>query len=234
MKVLLISGSDDLSKTISIILKVRWPELALLHSIEARESVEQLYREQPDIVMLHLDSGTIDHFDLIAQIRSFSPVPLIVLSSSDDVIDKIRALEMGADDWIAPSTIPMEFIAKVNALLRRRPPHSNDHHTASFLKGKLRINYDSHEVSMSGKPVKLTPLEYKILCQLASSEGSIISNSDLLQCVWGPAYEADHEFVKKYIHRLRYKIESDPVHPEIILNSRGEGYLLAESPHSTN
>lgn len=233
MKVLLISGSDDLSKTISIILKVRWPELSLLRSIEERESIEQIYRELPDIVMLNLDSGNIDHFDIIGQIRSFSPVPLIVLSSSDDVMDKIRALEMGADDWIHPSAIPMEFIAKVNAVLRRCINHSNNHFQ-SFLHGKLSIDHDTHQVCVSGKTHKLTPIEYKLLSLLVNNEGRVVTRADLLHTIWGPDYRADPAFLKKYIHSLRSKLEEHSSNPEIILNERGVGYIFTPHHDSTN
>lgn len=234
MTTVVIGTSEDLSQTISVILKVRWPKLILTHVNEPKAGLALIHSTKPDLVILQPGENPQSYFDLIGQIRICSDVPIIVLSSDNNVTDKVRALEMGADDWIAPSSVPMEFIAKVNALLRRCSPHSKDHHISSFLNGNLRINYDSHEVSMRGKSVKLTPIEYKILSQLSSNEGSIVSYSDLLLCAWGPTYEADHEFVKKYIHRLRYKIESNPTHPEIILTSRGEGYLLAESPHSTN
>ncbi len=233
MKVLLIGGSDELSKTISIILKVRWAELNLLQSIEVRESIEQIYRELPDIVMLHLDSGTIDYFDLIVQIRSFSPVPLIVLSSSDDVIDKIRALEMGADDWLNPSTIPMEFIAKVNAVLRRCINYSNNH-SQCFLNGKICLDCDKHQVCISGTTHKLTPIEYKILSLLVNNEGKIVTRADLLHAVWGPDYRADPAFLKKYIYSLRSKLEEHPHQPKVILNERGMGYIFTPHHDSTN
>lgn len=225
MKALLVGDSEELSQTISLILKVRWPQLTLVHAIEAREGMELIYREQPDIVMLHLDSAAVDCFDLISQIRSFSDVPLIILSEKNDVMDKIRALEMGADDWIAPSSIPMEFIAKVNAILRRRSPRSNAH-ISSFFDGKLSINFATREVCALGRPVKLTPIEYKILCQLVRNEGSVVSRADLLHSVWGPDYRADPEFLKKYIYRLRSKVEEEPTKPKIILNERGIGYKL--------
>jgi len=119
MKVLFVSDSEELSKTISLVLKVRWPNLSLFHTSEARESLQLIHREEPHIAMLHLDSVPGDCFDLISQICSFSDVPRIVIGQRDDVMDKVRALEMGADEWIVQSSVPMEFIAKVNALLRR-------------------------------------------------------------------------------------------------------------------
>lgn len=228
VKVLIASDSKDLLQTISLILRVRWPELSLVHTTEAREGLDLIHREQPDIVMLHHDSAAPDYFDLISQIRSFSDVPLIVLGQSDDVVDKVRALEMGADDWIARDCVPMEFIAKVTAILRRCSPCSNDH-AVSFLDGKLRINYATHEVCVSGRLVKLTPIEYKILSYLAKNQGSVVSSAELRRCVWGPNYETDKEILKINICRLRAKIEEEPANPQIVLSERGVGYVIRAS-----
>lgn len=228
MKVLVASDSKDLVQTISLILKVRWPELSLIHATEAREGLDLIHREQPDIVMLHLDSVALDCFDLISQIRSFSDVPLLVLSQSDDVVDQVRALEMGADGWFTPSSLPMEFIAKVTAILRRCSPCSNDH-AVSFLDGKLTINYATREVFASGKKTKLTPIEYKILSYLAKNQGSVVSSAELLRCVWGPNYETDKEILKINICRLRAKIEEEPANPQIVLSERGVGYVIRAS-----
>lgn len=227
MKFLVVGDSKDLSQTIPLILKVRWPDLSLIHATEAREAVNLIHGEQPDVVVLHLDSALVDCFDLIAQIRGFSDVPLVVFSDSNDVVDKVRALEMGADDYIAQPYMPMEFIARVNAILRRCSPSYNGR-PVSFLNGKLSINYASYQIHVSGKPVKLTPIEYKILCQLAKNVGSVVSSADLLNNVWGPNYQADHEFLKKYIFRIRSKIEENPANPEIIRTERGVGYSLAK------
>ena len=228
MKVLLVSDSEELSKTIPLVLKVRWPNLSLFCTSEARECLQLIHREQPCIALLHLDSGPEDCFDLISQIRSFSDVPLIVISQSDDVMDKVRALEMGADEWILQSAVPMEFIAKVNALLRRCQSNA-DSCILSFLDGKLSIDSCRHQVSVSGKQVKLTPMEYKILLQLAQNEGSVVSRETLLRTVWGPSYGDYVECLKKYIYRLRCKMEEDPATPKIVLTERGVGYFIASS-----
>lgn len=231
MKVLFIGDSEELLQAMSIILKVRWRELSLIHATEARQATELIHKEQPDIVMLQVDAASPDGFDLIRQIRSFSEVPLIALSQSRDVMDKVRALEIGADDWIPPSS-PMEYIAKVNAILRRCSP-LGDSYTASFLCGKLSINYATHDVSVNGKPVGLTPIEYKILCQLVRNEGSVVAHTNLLNSVWGPHYGAAPEFLKKYIYRLRSKIEEDPADPKIICTKRGVGYIFITVSDST-
>jgi len=218
-------------QAMSIILKVRWRELSLIHVTEAMQATEVIHKEQPDIVMLQVDAESLDDFDIIEQIRRFSEVPLIALSKSNDVMDKVRALEMGADDWIPPSS-PMEYIAKVNAILRRCSPFG-DSYTASFLCGKLTINYATHDVYVNGKPVELTPIEYKILYQLVRNADSVIGHTNLINSVWGPHYGAAPEFLKKYIYRLRSKIEEDPADPKIICTRRGVGYAFITASDST-
>jgi two-component system KDP operon response regulator KdpE len=239
MKVLVVSHSQDLSQVISSILKVRWPDLSLVHANETRESLELIHRERPDIVMFHISERSegavvtqhpehwvlgegvppLDCFDLISQIRSFSGVPLIVISQSEDVMDKVKALEMGADDWVSPPFIPMEFIAKVNA------------RKSYFLGGKLAINYATREIFVFDKKLKLTPIQYRLLCHLIENQGRVCSSAELLQHVWGPNYSDERELLKLGIYRLRSKIEEDPSKPEIIFNERGIGYVIrASSP----
>lgn len=232
MKVLVVNHSQGLSQAVASVLKVRWPDLSLVPANETRESLELIHREQPDIVMFHIPgrsdgAPSPDCLDFISQIRSFSDVPLIVISQSDDVMDKVQALEMGADDWVSSSFIPIEFIAKVSAILRRRSPNSHD--VSFFLNGKLSINYDTRQVRILGKPVKLTPIQYKLLCHLIKNQGRVCSSAELLQHVWGPNYGGERELLKLSVYRLRSKIEEDPSNPEIIFNERGIGYVIRAS-----
>lgn len=233
-------------------LKVRWPDLRLIRARESAESLELIHREEPDIVMLHFSERSSGHvlseeggagqsnsegaplldcFELIARIRSLSNVPVIVISQSDDVIDRVRALEVGADDWMSSSFIPMEFIAKVNAILRRCSPGRQG--IASFLNGRLAVDYSAREVFVSGRPVKLTPIQYKIFCHLIQNAGRVCTSSELLLHVWGPHYGDDREVLKRNVHRLRSRIEEDPSKPQIICNHRGVGYVIGASASDT-
>ena len=233
MKVFVFTDSKDLVETISVILKVRWPDLTMLQAIEAREGMNLIYREQPDLVMLHFDSAaTVNSFDFIGEVRSFSDVPIVIFSQESDVADEVRALEMGADDWIVLASLPiMAFIARVSAILRRCSAQ-NTKATSSFFNGKLMINCAAHELLVEGKVVKLTPIESKIACELVRNGGSVVSSVSLLRSAWGPDYRADPNFLKKYIYRLRAKIEHDPANPELILTERGVGYKLAQPSDS--
>jgi len=226
LKIVLVSDSQDLARDISLVLKVRWPGLSLLSSLETRESTALIHREQPDIVMLVHGTPSVDCFDLISRVRSFSDVPLIVLGQDANAADRLKLLEMGADSWITLSSISMEFITEVNTILRRSSLRNdwNSH----FLGGKLAINYPRREVLVSGKKVNLPPILYRILCHLAQNEGRVVSGNELLRRVWGPAYEGEMEILKANIYRLRCKIEQDPARPEIILTERGAGYIILD------
>ncbi len=235
MKALVISRSEESAQAIASVLRVRWPDLSLVHASEARPSLELIHGEQPDIVTLHLPESSeeappSDYFGLIAQIRSFSDVPLMVIGRTDHVMDKVTALETGADDWTSSDFVPMEFIARINAILRRCSPRND--RRSYFLGGKLAVNYATREVFISDKKVKLTPIQYKLLCHLAQNEGRVCSAVELLRHVWGPSYSDDKELLKLGVYRLRAKIEQDPSNPEIVLNERGVGYVIRAASSS--
>ena len=226
MKVLLVGGSEELCATLRVVLRVRWHNIELSHVANWRESLSVLRREEPVLVLVDCSSDVAVCCDLISQVRSFSDVPLVVVGDGEDVTAKVRALETGADDWIHASSIPMEFIARVNALLRRYRTESESA-MALYSNGPLSIDFATQEARISGRRLGLTPTEFKVLCLLARHEGTVVTREALLSTVWGSESYSDPEFVKKYIHRLRVKLEDDPADPRIIVNRRGVGYMLA-------
>ena len=232
MRVLLVKLPGDIAEYIPVVLKVRWSDLTILAADESTEALQLVHSEQPHLAILHLPARTdgASHeecFDLIARIRSFSVMPLIVLGQEDEVMDRVRALETGADDWVSTGFSPMEFIAKVGAILRRCVPHEQA--VGSFLGGRLSIDYAARQVSVLGRPVQLTPIQYKILCHLAENEGRVCTSTELLQHVWGPRSRDAKELLKLNVYRLRSKLKQDPSDPEIIFNERGTGYIIRPS-----
>jgi two-component system KDP operon response regulator KdpE len=235
IKVLLVKLPEEVAEYITLVLKVRWPGMISLSASEAREAAELIHSEQPHLVMLYLPEKYVtstpgNRFDLINHIRSFSEVPIIVIGQFADDMDKVQALQMGADDWVSPSFLPMEFMAKVNAILRRCFPDKQG--ISSFLNGRLSIDYAARQVSVAGNPVKLTPIQYEILCHLVRNAGRVCSSAELLRHVWGPEYGDEKDILKLNVHRLRSKIEEDPSSPEIILSERGVGYVIRTSSSS--
>jgi DNA-binding response OmpR family regulator len=235
MKALLVKLPEELSRYVLLVLNIRWPGMMSVHAGEAGEAAGLIHSERPDLVFLYLPERSTgsepeECFQLIGEISSFCEVPLVVIGASDDVTDKIKALETGADDWVSRDFVPMEFIAKVNAILRRRYP--NKQGVASLYGGRLSIDYDARQVYISGNPVNLTPTQYDILCHLARNVGRVCTNTELLQHIWGPNYADEKEILKLSVHRLRSRIEKDPSSPEIILNERGIGYVIRASGRS--
>ena len=229
MKVLVVGASQDLTETLRVILSVRWHDITVLHTQDWGDSLAAVRREEPMLVLIDHSSEIAKTCDFISQLRSFSDVPVVVVGEEEDVTAEVRALETGADDWIPASSIPMEFIARVHALVRRcHGEHGCP--LAPYCNGTLCIDFARQEVRIDGRRLSLTPTEFKVLCHLAKHEGSVVTREALLATVWGSESYADPEFVKKYIHRLRVKLEDDPAEPTIIVNRRGVGYMLATAP----
>lgn len=230
MRVLLVEMPDELSDYVAIALRVRWPDLSLLQARAHGEALQLVRNDDLHLALLHLPGpgqGSRHRRGLlfIAQIRTFSSMPLIVIGKSKDAMDRTRALDMGADDWISASFTHMELIARVNAILRRYSPGKRPG-VSFFLDGDLSIDFAAHRVCIAGNPVKLTPIQYKILCLLAENEGKVCTSSELLRKIWGPNASDDKELLKLNIYRLRSKLETDPSRTSMIFTERGVGYII--------
>ncbi len=223
MKVLVIEDKQQVIRDITFCLQVRYPEATIISVAEGRKGMEMIETELPDLVLVDFSLPDINTLDLVNKIREFSDVSLIILSEAETDINIAKGLEAGADEYIIKPFSPIEFLAKVKAVLRRtqglgfKPVHS-----VSF--GELRINFNTQEVFLSGKQVKLTPIEYHLLAQLVRNEGRVLTHSNLLEKVWGSEYESDRSSIKKYIYRLRSKLEHDVSNPQMLLTERGVGY----------
>ena len=178
----------------------------------------------PDIVILDLGLPDMDGFDVLREIRSFSNVPLIILTVRGDETSRIKGLELGADDYIVKPFSPVELLARVKAVLRRSHMPQLAREEKPLVAGPITIDTAQRRVYKNGKPVKLTPIEYNLLCQLVKSKGRVLPQSVLLSKIWGSEYSDATEYLKVYIQRLRQKLEDDPKNPKMILSERGVGY----------
>jgi len=231
MKALLLGGTEELAETLRVVLRVRWHDLALIRVSDCSECLAALRREEPSLLLMACEDNVAWCCDIITQVRSFSDVPLVVVGLWDDVVAKVRALETGADDWIRPDSMPMEFIARVHALVRRCNG-CDKCGLRNYCNGPLSIDFATQEVRINGRQTALTATEFKVLCELVRNEGSVVTRERLLLAVWGGEECSDPEYVKKYIHRLRVKLEVDPAEPHIIVNRRGVGYMLTTASSS--
>jgi two-component system KDP operon response regulator KdpE len=172
-----------------------------------------------------------DGYETLRQIRQFSDVPVIMLTARDGVLDKVKGLELGADDYVTKPFDHLELLARVKALLRRLNMPQPTSRAPSFTVGDLTIDYASQQVTRAGQPVPLTAVEYKLLYHLVRNAGHIMRHETLLAKVWGREYVDEIDYLRVYIRRLRLKIEPDPDHPRYITTERGLGYRFRkESP----
>jgi two-component system KDP operon response regulator KdpE len=228
VKVLLIEDNQEVVDSLCLCLKLVWPQVNTIATAEAAKGIELVETESPDIVILSLELPDMDGFDVLTQICSFSNVPIIVLSARQAEMDKAKALETGADDYITKPFSPIDLLARVKAVLRRGGmPQFKQVNSPLFVSDNLTINFATHDVLISGNPVKLTPIEYNLLCNLVRNQGRVISHRSLLEKTWGSNYTDDIGFLKKYIYRLRKKLnDSNPSH-QMLVSVRGTGYKFA-------
>lgn len=224
MKVLIIEDDQQVIKDISFCLEVRYPEVVVIAAAEATKGIEMVETESPDLVMLDSTLSDMSSLDVIDKIREFSDVPLIVLSDVETDLNIARGLEAGADEYVTKPFSPIELLARVKALLRRIQGVSLQQERLLTVGNHLTINFSTREVFVSGKRVKLIPIEYNLLTELVRNEGRVLSHHTLLEKVWGSDYTNDPSFLKKYVYRLRQKLEDDAQEPQMFLTERGIGY----------
>jgi len=226
MKVLLIEDDIEIIESVSLILELRWPEANLLSTFFGEKGVELAEKETPDVIILDLGLPDIDGFQVLRRIRGFSDVPLLILTVMGEEMDKIKGLELGADDYIVKPISPGEFLARVKAVLRRSqmPETASSVAEKPFIRGRLRIDFTSREISVGDKLLKLSPSEYDLLYHLVTNEGMVLSNQMLLEKVCGQERTTSTSYLKACIKSLREKLERDPANPTMILNEGEIGY----------
>jgi len=229
MKILLIEDSPEIVNTACLTFRLRWPEASVLSADSGTKGIEMAEAESPDIVILDINLPDMNGFEVLEQIRSFSDVSVIILTIRDSEVDKVRGLEMGADDYIIKPFSPLDLLSRVKAVLRRTGIQpSEEEATPPFIAANLTIKFATREVYLNGKPVHFTPTEYKLLCYLVKHEGRPVTQQALKQRVWGSAEYVDPSTIKKYIYQLRTKLGSSSEGPQMILNERGVGYKFVK------
>ncbi|WP_374659241.1 response regulator [Phenylobacterium sp.] len=188
------------------------------------EALAHLAGEACDVVILDLGLPDLDGKEVIARIREWSEVPILVLSARDLEHEKIAALDQGADDFINKPFGVGELLARIRASLRGRERRFSAN--AVFRSGDLQVNFATRQVALQGDEVRLTPREYDLLKTLARYGGRVVTHKQLIAAVWGPAAQVDAQFVRVLVAQLRQKIEEDASTPRILLTEPGVGYRL--------
>jgi two-component system KDP operon response regulator KdpE len=187
----------------------------------ARGLIEASTRK-PDLILLDLGLPDGDGISLVKDFRSWSNIPILILSARSSEHDKITALDAGADDYITKPFGVGELLARVRALLRRRMQAKNNEPIVMI--GDLQLDFSQRIVTRAGLPLHLTPIEYRLLCVLYASVGRVLTHRQLLREVWGPGYSENNHYLRIFVGHLRRKIEIDPTQPKYILTETGVGY----------
>jgi DNA-binding response OmpR family regulator len=195
-------------------------------------ALEQIEAHAPDLALLDVMMPRLDGFAVTQRVREFSAVPILILTARGQDADKIRGLDLGADDYLTKPFSVEELLARVRAVLRRTQLSAEAQSlSATTTIGELRVDYVQHLVTLRGQEVTLTPTEYRLLAYLAQNAGRVVTQDLLLEHVWGPEYTGESHMLQVNINRLRRKIEDDHTHPRYLLTKVGVGYLLATPPH---
>lgn len=182
MKVLVIEHDGQVARDVGFCLGLRYPEAAVLTVPQGVKGIEMVEAESPDLVLADSSLPDMDTLDLVSKLRDFSNVPLVILCHAENEMDKAQGFEAGVDEYITKPFSPIEFLARVRALLRRTQGLGfKPERTLSI--GQLAINFATHEVLLSDKQVKLTPFEYKLLVELARNAGRVLTHEALLERV---------------------------------------------------
>lgn len=223
-RILLIEDDPGIRKFLRVALEAQG--FALEEEASGKGGIAKVATAKPDLVVLDLGLPDMDGKAVIARIREWSKVPILILSVRQAEEEKVAALDAGANDYVVKPFGIAEMLARVRALLR-----SASGGTAletEILRRDLRIDLARHEVALAGDPVKLTRKEFDLLALLARNAGRIVTHRQLLADVWGPAHEHDLQYLRVFIGRLRAKLGDDPAAPRFILNEPGVGYRFLD------
>lgn len=192
------------------------------------QAIEKVRSNLPDLVLLDVMMPDIDGFEVLRIIRDVSSVPVIMLTAKGEEDDRVRGLELGADDYITKPFSPRELVSRVRAVLRRTEGAGVKTHGLIEVDDRLQIDFDRREIWVEGELVKLRPTEYRLLYHLVQNAGWVVSHDQLLQKVWGYEYRDEPHYVRLYINYLRQKLEEDAANPKYILTERGVGYRFVD------
>jgi DNA-binding response OmpR family regulator len=198
----------------------------VLKAYDGQQAVDVVAKENPDLVLLDIMMPVLDGFGACERIRKFSSVPIIVVTAKGEEQDRVRGLDMGADDYITKPFSATELLARVRAVLRRSEKPTSLPPQSIFRHGHMTIDLAKAEVFLDDKMVYLSATEYRILLQLAQNVGRVIPSEQLLRDVWGDEYMADKEILWVSISRLRQKLEDDQHDPRHIVTRSGIGYMM--------
>jgi DNA-binding response OmpR family regulator len=224
--VLVADDAPEVAKAVAFALRMAWPGCDVRTAQNGEDAIALFDAETPDLVILDVAMPRPDGFEVLRHVRESSDVPVLMLTVHDATIDKIRALDLGADDYLTKPFDHLELLARLRALLRRVGstfPAAGE----GFTTGDLSIDFTTHEVRLAGDVVRLTSTEYRLLEELAKHAGTTLPHHVLIERVWGNEWASDPDHLKVFIRRLRQKLGDSADQPRYIFTEWGLGYRLA-------
>ena len=225
MRILAVDDEPEVIEVVRLCFNLRWPDAEVIAAATGQEALAAIEGQAPDLVLLDIMLPDIDGFQVCEEVRRFSDVPIIMLTARDAEVERVRGLEMGADDYITKPFSHLELLARSRAVLRRyqnQPPAVGETYEA----GNFQMDYGTRRVTVGGKQVRLTPIEYGLLYHLTRNAGRVMPHRTLLAKVWGREYTSELDYLKVYIRRLRHKLGEEMGATIAIESERGVGYRL--------
>ena len=221
-KVLVVDDEPALARALAINLRAHgWD---VVTAADGRSALDAAATEHPDVVVLDLGLPDMDGTEVLAGLRGWTKVPIVVLSARQHGEDKVEALDLGADDYITKPFAMNELMARLRAAVRRSQDSAPT--TSVVTVGDIVIDMARKKVARNGADVRLTPTEWAFLELLARNLGRLVTREQVLREVWGPGYEHETHYLRVYAAQLRRKLEDDPAHPVHLVTSAGLGYTL--------
>jgi DNA-binding response OmpR family regulator len=219
---------DEVRMVRFIRLNLEHDGFQVISAYNGREALEQVRSQLPNLILLDVMMPDLDGFEVLTRIREQSNVPVIMLTAKGEEDDRVRGLELGADDYITKPFSPRELVSRVRAVLRRTETESSVASGVIEVDDRLKLDFNRREIWLDGELVQLRPTEYRLLYHLVQNAGWVITHEQLLTKVWGYEYRDEPHYVRLYINYLRKKLEEDPANPKYILTERGVGYRFVD------
>ncbi|NUM46469.1 MAG: response regulator transcription factor [Anaerolineales bacterium] len=200
----------------------------VVEAITGQQAIQQLRDTFPDLILLDVMLPDLDGFNVLQTVREISDVPVIMLTAKGEEEDRVRGLELGADDYVTKPFSPRELVSRVRAVLRRAEAIKPGSRTLIEVDEHLKIDFDRRRVWVDGELISLRPTEYRLLYHLVQNAGLVLTHDQILIKVWGYEYRDEPHYVRLYVNYLRKKIEKDPANPKYILTERSIGYRFID------
>lgn len=225
-KILVVDDEERMLRFIR--LNLEHDGFQVIEALKGHEALDKMRTGMPDMILLDVMLPDLDGFEVLKMVREMSNIPIIMLTAKGEEDDRVKGLELGADDYVTKPFSPRELVSRVKAVLRRVETEGNEEEDVIQVDERLKIDFNRREIWVNDELVKLRPTEYRLLYHMVQNAGWVLTYDQILSRVWGYEYRDEPHYVRLYINYLRQKLEEDPANPKYILTERGVGYRFID------